>query len=150
MLFTAHWPWGSTFYQTRFRVPVFFGGFQNDVSEQEQRWGAKSIEGSGRTEHIRWASPPQWVLAPYEVYRQQNVSRNEATDQVSGAEVSRSGESCCWHSFNRKRKLEGERVRSSSRDSLLIWLPALGWWMSPGRPIRSPQAMHTGIKDGGK
>lgn len=28
--------------------------FQNDVSEQEQRWGAKTIEGSGRTkEHIR-------------------------------------------------------------------------------------------------
>uniref|UniRef100_A0A3B5QAN6 Hematopoietic cell-specific Lyn substrate 1 n=1 Tax=Xiphophorus maculatus TaxID=8083 RepID=A0A3B5QAN6_XIPMA len=28
--------------------------FENDVSEQEQRWGAKSIEGSGRKEHIRW------------------------------------------------------------------------------------------------
>lgn len=28
--------------------------FQNDVSEQEQRWGAKTIEGSGRGEHIRW------------------------------------------------------------------------------------------------
>lgn len=27
--------------------------FQNDVSEQEQRWGAKTIEGSGRKEHIR-------------------------------------------------------------------------------------------------
>lgn len=26
---------------------------QNDVSEQEQRWGAKTIEGSGRKEHIR-------------------------------------------------------------------------------------------------
>ncbi|XP_043943814.1 src substrate cortactin-like [Protopterus annectens] len=26
--------------------------FVNDVSEQEQRWGAKTIEGSGRTEHI--------------------------------------------------------------------------------------------------
>lgn len=28
--------------------------FQNDVSEQEQRWGAKTIEGSGRKEHIRY------------------------------------------------------------------------------------------------
>uniref|UniRef100_A0A8C9ZS02 Hematopoietic cell-specific Lyn substrate 1 n=1 Tax=Sander lucioperca TaxID=283035 RepID=A0A8C9ZS02_SANLU len=27
--------------------------FENDVSEQEQRWGAKTIEGSGRKEHIR-------------------------------------------------------------------------------------------------
>uniref|UniRef100_W5NEH7 Hematopoietic lineage cell-specific protein n=1 Tax=Lepisosteus oculatus TaxID=7918 RepID=W5NEH7_LEPOC len=26
--------------------------FENDVSEQEQRWGAKTIEGSGRAEHI--------------------------------------------------------------------------------------------------
>uniref|UniRef100_A0A4W6C8J6 Hematopoietic cell-specific Lyn substrate 1 n=1 Tax=Lates calcarifer TaxID=8187 RepID=A0A4W6C8J6_LATCA len=26
--------------------------FENDVSEQEQRWGAKTIEGSGRKEHI--------------------------------------------------------------------------------------------------
>uniref|UniRef100_A0A8P0PLT8 Hematopoietic lineage cell-specific protein n=1 Tax=Canis lupus familiaris TaxID=9615 RepID=A0A8P0PLT8_CANLF len=25
---------------------------QNDISEKEQRWGAKTIEGSGRTEHI--------------------------------------------------------------------------------------------------
>ncbi|CAG04186.1 unnamed protein product, partial [Tetraodon nigroviridis] len=28
--------------------------FENDVSEQEQRWGAKTIQGSGRKEHIRW------------------------------------------------------------------------------------------------
>lgn len=26
---------------------------QNDISEKEQRWGAKTIEGSGRTEHIK-------------------------------------------------------------------------------------------------
>ncbi|KAF6118963.1 hematopoietic cell-specific Lyn substrate 1 [Phyllostomus discolor] len=26
--------------------------FVNDISEKEQRWGAKTIEGSGRTEHI--------------------------------------------------------------------------------------------------
>lgn len=33
--------------------PSLFCLFQNDVSEQEQRWGAKTIEGSGRKEHIR-------------------------------------------------------------------------------------------------
>ena len=26
---------------------------QNDSSEKEQRWGAKTIEGAGRTEHIK-------------------------------------------------------------------------------------------------
>uniref|UniRef100_A0A671LAK0 Hematopoietic cell-specific Lyn substrate 1 n=1 Tax=Sinocyclocheilus anshuiensis TaxID=1608454 RepID=A0A671LAK0_9TELE len=30
--------------------------FENDVSEQEQRWGSRTIEGSGRKEHIRWGS----------------------------------------------------------------------------------------------
>uniref|UniRef100_A0A3Q3FDL4 Hematopoietic cell-specific Lyn substrate 1 n=1 Tax=Labrus bergylta TaxID=56723 RepID=A0A3Q3FDL4_9LABR len=35
--------------------------FENDVSEQEQRWGAKTIEGSGRKEHIRevWSGEGQ-------------------------------------------------------------------------------------------
>ncbi|XP_030882463.1 hematopoietic lineage cell-specific protein [Leptonychotes weddellii] len=28
--------------------------FVNDISEKEQRWGAKTIEGSGRTEHIKF------------------------------------------------------------------------------------------------
>lgn len=32
---------------------LFLHTFQNDISEQEQRWGAKTIEGSGRKEHIR-------------------------------------------------------------------------------------------------
>uniref|UniRef100_A0A670ZJH4 Hematopoietic cell-specific Lyn substrate 1 n=1 Tax=Pseudonaja textilis TaxID=8673 RepID=A0A670ZJH4_PSETE len=27
--------------------------FVNDISEKEQRWGAKTIEGSGRAEHIK-------------------------------------------------------------------------------------------------
>ena len=27
--------------------------FQNDVTEQEQRWGAKTVEGSGHQESIR-------------------------------------------------------------------------------------------------
>ena len=27
--------------------------FQNDVSEQEQRWGAKTIEGSGHQESLK-------------------------------------------------------------------------------------------------
>lgn len=26
--------------------------FQNDVSEKEQRWGAKTVQGSGHQEHI--------------------------------------------------------------------------------------------------
>lgn len=30
-----------------------FGLLQNDISEKEQRWGAKTIEGSGRAEHIK-------------------------------------------------------------------------------------------------
>lgn len=33
------------------RVPYFF--FQNDVSEKEQRWGAKTVQGSGHQEHIK-------------------------------------------------------------------------------------------------
>uniref|UniRef100_A0A3Q3VK84 Uncharacterized protein n=1 Tax=Mola mola TaxID=94237 RepID=A0A3Q3VK84_MOLML len=36
--------------------------FENDVSEQEQRWGAKTIEGSGRKEHIRL----KFFLHPYD------------------------------------------------------------------------------------
>ncbi|KAI2531085.1 HCLS1 isoform 8 [Pan troglodytes] len=31
--------------------------FVNDISEKEQRWGAKTIEGSGRTEHIKIDEP---------------------------------------------------------------------------------------------
>lgn len=31
---------------------VWFCFFQNDVSEQEQRWGAKTVAGSGHQEHI--------------------------------------------------------------------------------------------------
>lgn len=27
--------------------------FQNDVSEKEQRWGAKTVQGSGHQEHIK-------------------------------------------------------------------------------------------------
>ncbi|XP_076845840.1 src substrate protein p85-like [Brachyhypopomus gauderio] len=35
--------------------------FENDVSEQEQRWGSKTIEGSGRKEHISVADLRQKV-----------------------------------------------------------------------------------------
>ncbi|XP_042566055.1 src substrate protein p85-like isoform X2 [Clupea harengus] len=35
--------------------------FENDVSEQEQRWGSKTIEGSGRKEHISVAELRQKV-----------------------------------------------------------------------------------------
>uniref|UniRef100_A0A668AWR9 Hematopoietic cell-specific Lyn substrate 1 n=1 Tax=Myripristis murdjan TaxID=586833 RepID=A0A668AWR9_9TELE len=40
--------------------------FENDVTEQEQRWGAKTIEGSGRKEHISVAELRQTVSAEHE------------------------------------------------------------------------------------
>lgn len=40
--------------------------FENDVSEQEQRWGAKSVEGSGRKEHISVAELRQQVATEHE------------------------------------------------------------------------------------
>lgn len=40
-------------HQTCHYFKSFIRVSQNDVSEQEQRWGAKTIEGSGRKEHIR-------------------------------------------------------------------------------------------------
>uniref|UniRef100_A0A670ZJP9 Hematopoietic cell-specific Lyn substrate 1 n=1 Tax=Pseudonaja textilis TaxID=8673 RepID=A0A670ZJP9_PSETE len=38
--------------------------FVNDISEKEQRWGAKTIEGSGRAEHIKIPQPAEefWEL----------------------------------------------------------------------------------------
>ncbi|RVE56613.1 hypothetical protein OJAV_G00223220 [Oryzias javanicus] len=45
--------------------------FENDVSEQEQRWGAKTIEGSGRTkEHISVAELRNKVAAEHEQVKQ--------------------------------------------------------------------------------
>ena len=32
---------------------VIYFSFQNDVSEKEQRWGAKTVQGSGHQEHIK-------------------------------------------------------------------------------------------------
>ncbi|KAJ4924929.1 hypothetical protein JOQ06_003877 [Pogonophryne albipinna] len=40
--------------------------FENDISEQEQRWGAKSVEGSGRQEHISIADLRNKVVAEHE------------------------------------------------------------------------------------
>ncbi|XP_041636958.1 hematopoietic lineage cell-specific protein isoform X2 [Cheilinus undulatus] len=40
--------------------------FENDVSEQEQRWGAKTIEGSGRKEHISVAELRNRVTKEHE------------------------------------------------------------------------------------
>nr|XP_033930783.1 hematopoietic lineage cell-specific protein isoform X2 [Pseudochaenichthys georgianus] len=40
--------------------------FENDISEQEQRWGAKSVEGSGRQEHISIADLRNKVAAEHE------------------------------------------------------------------------------------
>uniref|UniRef100_A0A8C7Q0Y4 Hematopoietic cell-specific Lyn substrate 1 n=1 Tax=Oncorhynchus mykiss TaxID=8022 RepID=A0A8C7Q0Y4_ONCMY len=44
--------------------------FENDVSEQEQRWGAKTIEGSGRKEHISVSELRQKVSQEHEVGKQ--------------------------------------------------------------------------------
>ncbi|KAJ8007098.1 hypothetical protein DPEC_G00114040 [Dallia pectoralis] len=43
--------------------------FENDVSELEQRWGAKTIEGSGRKEHISVADLRQMVSQEHEVLK---------------------------------------------------------------------------------
>uniref|UniRef100_A0A3Q1BTJ7 SH3 domain-containing protein n=1 Tax=Amphiprion ocellaris TaxID=80972 RepID=A0A3Q1BTJ7_AMPOC len=44
--------------------------FENDVSEQEQRWGAKTIEGSGRKEHISVAELRNKVAVEHEQVKQ--------------------------------------------------------------------------------
>uniref|UniRef100_A0AAX7V9J6 SH3 domain-containing protein n=1 Tax=Astatotilapia calliptera TaxID=8154 RepID=A0AAX7V9J6_ASTCA len=44
--------------------------FENDVSEQEQRWGAKTIEGSGRKEHISVAELRNKVTEEHEKVKQ--------------------------------------------------------------------------------
>uniref|UniRef100_A0A669CLR3 Hematopoietic cell-specific Lyn substrate 1 n=1 Tax=Oreochromis niloticus TaxID=8128 RepID=A0A669CLR3_ORENI len=44
--------------------------FENDVSEQEQRWGAKTIEGSGRKEHISVAELRSKVTEEHEKVKQ--------------------------------------------------------------------------------
>lgn len=52
--------------------------FENDVSEQEQRWGAKTIEGSGRKEHISVAELRHKVAAEHE-----QVKHKEQTPKAS-------------------------------------------------------------------
>ncbi|XP_030005890.1 src substrate protein p85-like isoform X6 [Sphaeramia orbicularis] len=44
--------------------------FENDITEQEQRWGAKTIEGSGRKEHISVAELRQKVAVEHEQLKQ--------------------------------------------------------------------------------
>ncbi|XP_044042213.1 src substrate protein p85-like isoform X2 [Siniperca chuatsi] len=46
--------------------------FENDVSEQEQRWGAKTIEGSGRKEHISVAELRNKVAVEHEQVKQKD------------------------------------------------------------------------------
>ncbi|CAL8318820.1 unnamed protein product [Lota lota] len=48
--------------------------FENDVSEQEQRWGAKTVEGSGRKEHISIAGLREAVSQEH----QQGKEREQA------------------------------------------------------------------------
>uniref|UniRef100_A0A7N6BA21 SH3 domain-containing protein n=1 Tax=Anabas testudineus TaxID=64144 RepID=A0A7N6BA21_ANATE len=52
--------------------------FENDVSEQEQRWGAKTIEGSGRKEHIRYKDLRSKVAVEHE-----QVKQKESTPKAS-------------------------------------------------------------------
>ncbi|XP_054609715.1 src substrate protein p85-like isoform X2 [Dunckerocampus dactyliophorus] len=52
--------------------------FENDVSEHEQRWGAKTIEGSGRKEHISVAKLRHTVAAEHE-----QVKHQEKTPKAS-------------------------------------------------------------------
>ncbi|XP_068442986.1 src substrate protein p85-like [Clinocottus analis] len=46
--------------------------FENDVSEQEQRWGAKTVEGSGRKEHISVAELRNKVAQEHEQVKQRD------------------------------------------------------------------------------
>uniref|UniRef100_H3D574 Hematopoietic cell-specific Lyn substrate 1 n=1 Tax=Tetraodon nigroviridis TaxID=99883 RepID=H3D574_TETNG len=46
--------------------------FENDVSEQEQRWGAKTIQGSGRKEHISVAELRKEVAVEHEQVKQKD------------------------------------------------------------------------------
>uniref|UniRef100_A0AAV2IZJ8 Golgin subfamily B member 1 n=2 Tax=Knipowitschia caucasica TaxID=637954 RepID=A0AAV2IZJ8_KNICA len=52
--------------------------FENDITEQEQRWGAKTIEGSGRKEHISVADLRQKVVVEHE-----RVKQKENTPKAS-------------------------------------------------------------------
>uniref|UniRef100_A0A8D3DT59 Hematopoietic cell-specific Lyn substrate 1 n=1 Tax=Scophthalmus maximus TaxID=52904 RepID=A0A8D3DT59_SCOMX len=52
--------------------------FENDVSEQEQRWGAKTVDGSGRKEHISVAELRSQVAVEHE-----QVRKREHTPKAS-------------------------------------------------------------------
>ncbi|XDV25183.1 hypothetical protein PO909_029143 [Leuciscus waleckii] len=49
--------------------------FENDVSEQEQRWGARTIEGSGRKEHISIADLRENVSREHEVVKKKEMDQ---------------------------------------------------------------------------
>ncbi|XP_052410679.1 src substrate cortactin isoform X1 [Carassius gibelio] len=49
--------------------------FENDVSEQEQRWGSRTIEGSGRKEHISIADLRQNVSREHEVVKKKELEQ---------------------------------------------------------------------------
>ncbi|XP_043093573.1 src substrate protein p85-like isoform X4 [Puntigrus tetrazona] len=49
--------------------------FENDVSEQEQRWGSRTIEGSGRKEHISIADLRQNVSREHEVVKKKELDQ---------------------------------------------------------------------------
>ncbi|XP_035384506.1 hematopoietic lineage cell-specific protein isoform X3 [Electrophorus electricus] len=49
--------------------------FENDISEQEQRWGSKTIEGSGRKEHISVADLRQKVSHEHEEVKKKQMEQ---------------------------------------------------------------------------
>lgn len=68
---------------------VFFSAcfvLQNDVSEQEQRWGAKTIEGSGHKEPIRWGTRA-WRWAIHENEGNANAGQSVCTLSQQEGEV---------------------------------------------------------------
>lgn len=57
--------------------------FQNDVSEQEQRWGARTIEGSGRKEHIRYSCVLSSIVLLYCKSYKRECDVNHSSRQVA-------------------------------------------------------------------
>uniref|UniRef100_A0AAY5KVR5 SH3 domain-containing protein n=1 Tax=Esox lucius TaxID=8010 RepID=A0AAY5KVR5_ESOLU len=74
-------------------VPLDAGGddwetdpdFENDVSEKEQRWGAKTVEGSGHQEHINIHKLRENVSSEHSDLRQKELANMpKASDGYGG------------------------------------------------------------------
>uniref|UniRef100_A0AAY4DSP7 SH3 domain-containing protein n=1 Tax=Denticeps clupeoides TaxID=299321 RepID=A0AAY4DSP7_9TELE len=77
--------------------------FENDVSEQEQRWGAKTIEGSGRKEHISVAELRQKVSHEHEVVKKKELQQGPKASYgyggKFGVETDRMDKGAVGHSY---------------------------------------------------